>query len=362
MDDLPSRRQRRGTVWLRRNPFSHRPLSGSTSDRQEGLCEEAIVNAEISAEWLRRQRYRVVRTASSYWYEASPRVYQAFPYHWAIEPPEEELRNLLVRNGAVALRYSAPLTYGRGKLSYHVVCTNAAFGLSSLPRQAQQSVRKGLEYACVEPIPLPRLASEGWALRQDSLERQGRVSAETEPWWRRLCLSAEGLPGFEAWGAIHDGQLVASFLAFTCDDCFTLLYEQSASAHLEYRVNNAIYFRVTQQALQRPGLSGVFLGLHSLDAPASIDQFKFRMGYTAKPVRQRVVFHPLLAPLLNRASHAAIKRVLRHYPHHPTLAKAEGMVRFYLEGKRPPHAQDVPECLLSLKGELSEVLQGGPSV
>ena len=320
------------------------------------------MNADIFAEWLRRQGYRVVRTASSYWYEASPRVYQAFPYHWAIEPAEEELRNLLVRNGAVALRYSAPLTNSRGKVSYHVVCEDPAFGLSSLPRQTQQNVRRGLEYAHIEPIPLPRLASEGWGLRLDTLTRQGRANAETAPWWRRLCLSAEGLPGFEAWGAIHDGQLAASFLAFTCDDCFTLPYEQSASAHLQHRPNNAIFYAVTREALRRPGISRVFLTLHSLDAPASIDQFKFRMGYTAKPVRQRVVFHPLLAPLLNRASHAAIKRALRRYPHHPTLAKAEGMVRFYLEGKRPPQSQDLPECLLSLKGELSEVLQGGPSV
>jgi len=92
--------------------------------------------------------------------------------------------------------------------------------------------------------------------------------------------------------------------------------------------------------------------LHSLDAPASVDEFKFRMGYTAKPVRQQVVFHPWLAPVFNRASHAVVKQLLHRYPDHPTLAKAEGMLRFYLEGKRPLNEQNWPECLTHRKKEL----------
>ncbi len=53
------------------------------------------MNAEIFAGWLRRQGQTVVRTASSFWYEASPRAYQAFPYHWLIQPTEVELLSLL---------------------------------------------------------------------------------------------------------------------------------------------------------------------------------------------------------------------------------------------------------------------------
>ncbi len=316
------------------------------------------MNAEIFAEWLRRQGYRVVRTPSSYWYEASPRVYQAFPYHWLIEPAEGELRGLLLENNAIALRYSAPVSTPRGKVSYHVVCEDPNYDLPNLRRQVRQNVRRGLKYATMEPIPLSRLASEGWNLRRDTLERQGRADAETEEWWQRLCMSADDLPGFEAWGAIHDGQLVASFLAFRCDDCYTLPHEQSATDHLDSRVNNAIFFFITHQALERGDISQVFFCLHSLDAPASVDEFKLRMGYTAKPVRQRVVFHPLLAPFFNRASHAAIKRLLDRNPQNAALAKVEGMVRFYLDGKRPPEKQEVPECLAELQSSWLNDNQG----
>ncbi|MGD9002260.1 MAG: hypothetical protein PVF04_06310, partial [Anaerolineae bacterium] len=94
------------------------------------------MNAETFAEWMRRQGHRVVRTSSTYWCEVSPRVYQAFPYHWVIQPPEEELRTLLGENRAIALRYSTSTGARRGKLSYHVVCEGPSYDLASLPRQA----------------------------------------------------------------------------------------------------------------------------------------------------------------------------------------------------------------------------------
>jgi hypothetical protein len=47
----------------------------------------------------------------------------------------------------------------------------------------------------------------------------------------------------------------------------------------------------------------------------------------------------------------------RTEPDNPTLAKAEGMLRFYLEGKRPPARQDWPDGLAQRKGELLEASQ-----
>ena len=314
------------------------------------------MNAEIFAEWFRRQGYRVVRTASSYWYEAGSHVFQAFPYHWLIEPTDHELNDLLCTHHALALRYSTPVANPCGKVSYHVICEGSC-DLESLPRQARQCVRKGLAYAEVEPISLARLAEEGWRLRQETLQRQGRTSAENEEWWRIMCHGAEGLPGFEAWGAVHAGELVASFLAFTCDDCFTLPHEQSATAHMEHRVNNGIFYAVAHQALARPGIQRVFFGVESLDAPSTVDEFKFRMGFDAKPVRQRVVFHPRLAPLANAdACYAVIKRLLRQRPHSVALAKGEGMLRFCREGRRSPIEQVWPDVLAECRSELLEFL------
>lgn len=299
---------------------------------------------EVFAEWLQRQGMQVLKTPSSYWYETVPRVYQAFPYHLLISPDEEELSGMFAR-GVLALRYSTPVESPRGAVSYHVVYEQDGYDIRSLPSNARGHVRKGLSMAVVEPISLEMLASEGWELRRDTLIRQGREQAESESWWKNLCLSAEGLPGFEAWGAHAQGRLVAALLAFDYGDTFSILYQQSRSDFLRYGVNNALTHVITGEVLGREGPRTLFYGLHSLDAPTSVDEFKFQMRYIPKPVRQRVDFHPFFRPFINPLSHAVLKIGSRVFPRFFFVTKTEGMVRFYLDGRRPPSRQAIPSPL-----------------
>jgi hypothetical protein len=310
------------------------------------------MNAEVFAEWLRRQGYRIVRTPSSYWYEASPRVYQAFPYHWLIHPTEDELSQLLCQQRAIGLRYSTSVDRPMGCVSYHAIYDKPSYTLDGLDRRTRQNVRKGLKSCCVEQISFECLAEDGWWLEMDTVSRQGRRVTISKEAWRRRYMAAADLPGFEAWGALVDGRLVASLLTFQMEDCCEMISQQCHQDYLSARVNNALSFVVTQTMISRTGTRSIFYALHSLDAPPSVDEFKFRMGYTARPVRQRVVFHPWLAPVFNRASQAIVNQLLNRYPDHPTLAKAGGMLRFYLEGKRPLAEQHWPACLDDRKEEL----------
>jgi hypothetical protein len=307
------------------------------------------MNADIYAEWLRRQGHHVVHTSSSYWYEIGPRIYQAIPAHWLISPPQQELHHLLAENKAIGLRYSTALDSSSGVVSYHIVYEEPEYKLSDLSQKTRYAVRKGLKNVSIEPVSFSRLASEGWSLTVETMVRQGRVGAESQHSWESMCRSADGLPGFEAWAAIADGKLVASLLAFTCDDWYVFLYQQSLTEYLKQRVNNALVYVSTSEALQRPGITRLFYGLQSLDAPASVDGFKFHMNYTAKPVRQRLVFHPWLAPVFNQTCHAAVRLLKRWWPSNRTLSKAEGMLRLYLEGKRPLNEQNWPACLADYK-------------
>ncbi len=302
------------------------------------------MNADIFAEWLRRQGHVVKRTTSSYWYNQGPRILQAFPYHWTIQPQDGEIDELLRRERCIGVRYSTPVSAAMGRISYHVVLLEPDYSLEILPKKARYDVRKAAKSAIAEPISFARLAGEGWQLRAETLQRQGRVGAEDPIWWGKLCNAANGLPGFETWGVLVDETLVASLLAFTCDNCCSILYHQSRTAYLSQGMNNLLTFTYTANVMQRPGIEFIFYGLNSLDAPASVDEFKFRMGYTAKPVRQRVVFHPWLSFLFNPASHAALRQFRRWQPENPTLAKTEGVIRFYLEGKHPLDQQYWPEA------------------
>jgi hypothetical protein len=303
------------------------------------------VNPEVMAEWFRRQDHRVVRTASSWWYDAGARVYQAFPFHWSFRPLPDEAERLLRGVGGLALRFTTPLDAPEGRVSYHVVCDDRGYGLERLDGRARNAVRNGSQRARVEVVPLERLAEEGWALEVDTCRRQGRAVPWSRGAWRRRCLAAADLPGFEAWGALVEGRLAASLLAVRVDGWCEVLGQQSLSEYLAARVNNALTFGFTRAVLQRPGVASIFYSLQSLDAPPSVDDFKLRMGYRPAPVRQRVVLHPWARPFVGPWAPALVASALRRRPGSRVLAKAEGMLRFYVEGLAPAERQEWPACL-----------------
>jgi hypothetical protein len=303
------------------------------------------MNVEIFAEWLRRQGHQVERTESSYWVNRATRVYLAFPYHWLIQPAEAELQEFIQSRQALGLRYSTSLEMPVGCLSYHAVYDNPSYDLNNLGKNAIRNVRRGLKNCEIEEISLSRLADEGWQLQVDTLDRQGRRVPMSDKIWERICLSMIDLSGFNAWGAIVRGELAASVVTFKMDDCGYMLYQQCHRRYLQDHVNNALSFSVTKWLMEQSTIHSIFYGLHSLDAPASVDEFKFRMGYVPKPVRQRVVFHPWITPCINRVTHAVVRNLLKLSPGNLTLAKAEGMLRFYREGLRPLEDQNYPETL-----------------
>lgn len=312
------------------------------------------MNADTFAEWLRRQGHKVFRSESSYWYDAGLRVLQAFPYHWVINPSDVEIFDLLKRENLVALRYSTPLQAAEGLVSYHVIYDGPTYTLDSLERRSRQNVRSGLKNCRIEPITLERLAEDGWLLEADTTARQGRARAAKKDAWRMRLLAAVGLPGFEAWGALVGDRLVASILSFQMEDCCELISQQCHREFLSARVNNALIFQITQNLVNRPMNHLIFYTIQSLDAPASVDEFKFRMGYRAFPVRQRVVFHPLLAPMITASSKTLVDKIAQRLPHNPNLPKVQGILRFYLEGRLPIAKQNLPECLIDPVQVLNE--------
>lgn len=301
------------------------------------------MNAETFAEWMRRQGHQVYRTASSYWYEAGPRVLQAFPYHWLIAPDEKEIRELMTGHGIAAVRFSTSLKSPVGKASYHIVL-HKPYQLEALKPQTRNGIKRGLSHFTIEQIPFERLATEGWALQLDTLKRQNRLRSMTQAEWEQICRSAEDLPGFEAWAGISNGELAGAVIICRIDDMFNVPYALCHSRFLCDHVNNAVFYSVSCNMLERDGVNGIFYTVQSLDAPANIDEFKIRMGFQPKPVRQRVDFHPLLNPFANNMVHSLTRNLLQRDPSNPMLAKTEGMLRFHVDGNRNLSEQPWPEC------------------
>jgi hypothetical protein len=257
----------------------------------------------------------------------------------------------MLGKGIVALRYSTPVSAPIGCISYHAIYDKPIYTLDSLERRSRQNVRTGLKNCGIEPISFERYAKDGWLLERDTVDRQARGTYQTEKTWGQRCMAAADLPGFEVWGALVDGRLTASLLTFQMEDCCEMIFQQCHRNYLNARVNNALTFVVTQTMINRSQIRSVFYALHSLDAPSSVDEFKFRMGYIARPVRQQVVLSPWLQPFINSFTHRVMIRLRRRYAGHHILAKAEGMLRFHLQGKRPLDKQDWPECLIGSKSQ-----------
>lgn len=310
------------------------------------------MNAEVLAEWYRAQGYRVIRTQSSYWYNKGPRVFQAFPWSWTIEPSKEELCELFRKHAAIGLRFSSLPTSPEGIISYHAICDCKGYDLRMLPRQSRQNVERGLADCVVEPISFRRLANEGWNLHSDTLKRQNRRDFETKEHWEKSCNVAAELPGFEVWGALVGGNLAAALMLVRIDDWVIMLSQQCLSEHLPNKPNHALVYSVTKEMMSRVTIKSIIYTLQSLDAPDTIDTFKFRMGYRPIMVKQQVAFHPLLSPLVNRGTLRVVNGLLRWNPSSPMLAKAGGMMRINLDGKKPLAEQQFPEILKPMRADL----------
>jgi len=305
---------------------------------------------EKFAEWFLIQGYNVIKTESSFWVEIVPFFYQAIPYNWVIEPDDKELDILFRKTRAIGLRYSTTIAAKEGYISYHVVYDSPIYSLENLPKKARYDVRKGLKSCRIQKISFDRMAREGWKLREETLNRQGRIGAENYKKWEKLCLSAKIIGEIEAWGAIIDDKLVASLIAVDINECSLILYQQSLSNYLQLGVNNALVYTFIEDALKRPDIKSIFYGLHSLDAPESVDEFKFRMNFRPKMVKQRIVFRVGLRPFVNRYILNMLKFLKNNIINLNGLSKFEGICRFYLEGKKPTEFQLWPKPLLKLKG------------
>jgi hypothetical protein len=305
------------------------------------------MNAEVFAEWLKLQGHKVYRTKSSYWYDAAPHVLQAFPYHWLIDPENDEIKFLMLKKGIVALRYSAPLGHHEGKVSYHIV-QSKCYDMQMLKSKARNGIICGLKNFTVEEISFDRLDSEGWYLQQDTLLRQKRLHSMNEHEWHRICRAARHLPGFHAYAAISGGDLAGGVIVARIDDIYSVPYAFSHCRFLRNHVNNALFYSVCCKLLNEEGIKGIFFTVQSLDAPANVDEFKIRMGFEPVPVRQNVLIHPFLKPFVTSTVYSLSQKLLNLYPSNALLAKTEGMLRFHLEGRRSVGEQVWPDCLKEL--------------
>jgi len=254
------------------------------------------MSVESFAGFLADAGHRVVRTKSAFWYDATRGFFLSVPSHHHLRPDHGELREVLRRQPCFGVRFPGPVD-GPGKLSYQIVCDVQNYGLDQLSANVRSKVRRGLRRCEVKAVPFAELAVIGRAADVDTLSRQGRTwrfgGAQWDRYWR-----AADRPGMEGWGAFVGNELAAFLLTAEFGDCVEFLLARSRSDLLDAYPNNALIFSVAEEMLVKRRHNMITFGLESLEPVGPLDQFKFGMGFRRQPIRQRVVFHPLLQTLL----------------------------------------------------------------
>jgi hypothetical protein len=280
-------------------------------------------------DFLRRLGHRVVRTRSSYWYDASRLFFMSAPPHRLYEPSGDELRLVLRKLPCLGLRFATPFA-GVGKPSYQLVCDNSTYGSAALSGNVRRKVRQGLKRCVVRPVSFAELATAGRRAHQDTLARQGRGGVLEGKRWDRFWTAAAATPVLEGWGAWAGDILAAFLVTITFQDGVEFTLERSCSDELGAYPNNALIFSVAEELLVRRGAPEITFGLESLEPVGPLDQFKLSMGFRQRPLRQRVVFHPVLRALLRQAPvRAAFRRWTDRRANDAVFwRKAAGLLRF----------------------------------
>lgn len=253
--------------------------------------------AEPFAHFLASTGHRVLRGAGAYWYDASPAFFLSLPSHRQLCPAADELREVMRNQPCAGLRFPAPLD-GPGKLSYQIVCDTPGYGLPSLGANTRSKVRRGLRRCEIVPVAFATIAALGRDADRDTLARQGRAERLAGAAWQRFWDAASATAGMEGWAAFVGGEMAAFLVSVRFDDCVEFLLARSRSEYLDAYPNNALIFHVASEMLTQRGLRQITFGLESLEPVGPLDQFKFSMGFRAEPLRQRIVFHPVLRALL----------------------------------------------------------------
>jgi hypothetical protein len=293
----------------------------------------SVVDAAAYADFLRAVGHRVVSTRTAYWYDASRLFFLSAPPNRLYTPTSDELRTVLRTLPCLGVRFAAPLQ-GPGKLSYQIVCDLPSYGLEALSGNVRSKVRRGLKRCRIEPLSFSVLALEGRKANADTVARQGREGVLAGGQWERLCNAAAATRGFEAWGAWCGEDLAAFLVTVSFRDRVEFLLARSSSAHLGSYPNNALIYSVAEEMLVRRGVPEITFGLESLEPVGPLDEFKFGMGFRRQPLRQRVIFHPLLRSLLRPAPVRALFRRWSERRGSEAMfwRKAAGLLRFAEEG------------------------------
>jgi hypothetical protein len=284
------------------------------------------VNHQEMATFLERLGHRVVRGERCSWYEQGWRFFAAIPHSQPISPGRSELNEVFRAARCFGVRYVSSAD-APGRLSYALMLDDRSYDLDSLSGNSRSKIRRGLKDCQVRRLEPAFVRLHGRKANEDTLRRI-RFAHDVYD-WDRYWDAVAATPDVEVWGALRDQELLAYMVAVLVEGSAELLIARSCDGGLRHYPNNALLFTLARDLLRRSDIERIFFGLESVEAVDGVDTFKESMGFTRRPIRQRIVFHPLAEPIARARVTARIASALARRPSAGAFwRKLEGLLAF----------------------------------
>lgn len=253
----------------------------------------AFLDTDRLLGFFRRAGFKTYRSANAAWYEAGPRFLLGVPTHEAVIIDRAEGREVMRATGALGIRYITS-DVNTGRDSWQMVACGDDYDLSMFSSNTRSKVRRGLKNNEVRRISGGELKAAGEQAFLDTVSRQGRADRYGVDRWHKLLDAADATEGIEIWAAWYEGTLAAYMLIMLFEDNAEFYEARSRNDTLRYYPNNALLYTLTHDVLVERKIPQITFGIEGLEELDSLDSFKLAMGYEKRPVRQHVMFHPLI--------------------------------------------------------------------
>lgn len=244
-----------------------------------------------------------------------------------------ELRQVLRASGAKVLSYVLDVGPDRPANAWLYACVDRNFELKRLSSAVQRAVRKGNREFTLGPLSLEQVLAYGEPAFCDSHHRNriwGATAAQFHRQFRERPVSAAHV----YFGAWKGDQLAGFFSVVEVDDWCEIDCSYSRNEYLSLHVNDALMFHVLWHYMRDRQYRLVSFGFSSVERTgkeAGLHRFKTKFRFTAIPVHRTFALHPLLRPLVNRATLAGVTLALKAFPRNRILKKAAGLLRCLLD-------------------------------
>ena len=288
---------------------------------------DSITAQEYVAILQRRGKRAILEKDRVFWHEYQRFALERLPLFCVDVPSPRTVRSLLWRSRSLVATYVLSADDVHPANALHYLCENRNYSLETLASPARRDARRALRAFRYEFIDAATLLAHGARAFCDTRTRVGLSDGTLQVFQDYIGMLSLN-PACKFVGA-WCGERLAAYLWMSLVDDWAAIAAYAANEDLRSCPNNGLIHFALDYCLTQGRCSLVTYGLTSIqevNRTVTLDYFKKKVGFEARPVYRAFVYHPLLRPLVNPLTYWILRRCSRLFPHSPTLRKAAGLL------------------------------------